>query len=147
MKKPKLYIDIDGVLLGKKAPDDYDICLAAGVRDFLAYALWHFDCYWLTSRANHGDTRPALGALKPYADKVTMEMAKTVKPTNWTTLKTEVIDLKGNFYWIDDQPLQTEQEILKNAGCFDRWIRVDTRANFSDLIRVKQHLARLIQKI
>ena len=143
----RLYIDIDGGLLGKKDPNDYEICLAGGVRDFLAYALWHFDCYWLTSRANHGDVRPALEALKPYADKVTMEMAKTVKPTTWSTLKTEAIDLKSDFYWFDDQLLQTEQEILKNAGCLDRWIRVDTRANYSGLIAGKQHLARLIQKI
>jgi hypothetical protein len=142
-----LYIDIDGVLLGKKDPNDYEICIAGGARDFLAYALWHFDCYWLTSRANRGDARSALEALKPYADKVSMELAKVVKPTSWATLKTEAIDLKSDFYWLDDQLFQTEREVLEQHGRIDRWVKVDTRANYSDLVRVKQHLARLIQKI
>jgi len=146
-EKPKLYIDIDGVMLGKKDPNDYEICLAGGARDFLAYAIWHFDCYWLTTHAKEGDVGPALVALRPFADKVFMEMAKTVKPVTWKTLKTEAIDLKSDFYWLDDQLLQTEQEILEKAGRFDRWIRVDTRADFTDLIRAKRNLARLIQKI
>lgn len=144
--KSKLYIDIDGVLLGKRTPDDHEIFLAGGVRDLLLYAIWHFDCYWLTSRANHGDGRPALEALKPYADKVTMELAKLVKPTVWKTLKTEAIDLKSDFYWLDDQLLQTEREILEKAGRLERWIKVDTRADFMDLIRAKRHLASVIKK-
>lgn len=145
--KSKLYIDIDGVLLGKKTPDDHEICLASGARDFLVYALWHFDCYWLTSHANRGDARPALEALKPYGDKVFMEMAKLVKPVTWKTLKTEAIDLKSDFYWLDDQLLQTEREVLEKAGKLDRWIRVDTRANFTDLIRAKRYLADVIPKL
>jgi len=147
MKKPKLFIDIDGVLLGKKTPDDHKICLAGGARDFLVYALWHFDCYWLTSHANRGDAGPALAALRPFSDKTFMEMAKIVKPVTWKTLKTEAIDLKSDFYWLDDQLLQMEREILEKAGRLDRWIRVDTRANHSDLIRAKRNLAQLIQKI
>jgi len=76
-----------------------------------------------------------------------MEMAKIVKPVTWKTLKTEAIDLKSDFYWLDDQLLQMEREILEKAGRLDRWIRVDTRANHSDLIRAKRNLAQLIQKI
>ena len=144
--KSKLYIDIDGVLLGQRA-EDYSVCLAAGVREFLEYVLEHFDCYWLTSRANHGDAAPALEALKPFGNGAVIELARKIKPTRWRTLKTEALDLKGDFYWLDDQLFWNEREILEDRGCLDRWIRVDTRDDLKDLIRVQRYLAGLIEKI
>ena len=76
-----------------------------------------------------------------------MEMAKIIKPVTWKTLKTEAIDLKSDFYWLDDQLLQTEREILEKAGKLGRWIKVDTRANFTDLIRTKRYLADVVPKL
>jgi len=147
MKKQRLYIDIDGVLLGKRTPDDCEVCLAGGATEFLEFALAQFDCYWLTTHANRGYTGPALRALKPYADKTFMELAWKVKPVTWKTLKTEAIELESDFYWVDDQLLAVEREILEEHERFDRWIRVDTRANYSDLVRARQHLAQIIERI
>lgn len=147
MIRPKLYIDIDGVLLGKKTPEDCEICLAEGADDFLNSALAHFDCYWLTTHAKDGDTEPALRALRPFGDKAFMELARKVKPVRWSTLKTEAIDLKGEFYWFDDQLLQIEREILEKAGRLDRWIKINTRANFEGLDIARRFLVRLIQKV
>ena len=147
MTKLKLYIDIDGVLLGKRDPNEYEICLAGGTAEFLEFALTHFDCYWLTSRANQGYTDSAIAALRPYADRATLALAKLVKPTAWSTLKTEAIDFKGRFFWLDDQLFPSEEEVLEKHGCFDRWIKVDTRANYSDLVRARQHLAQIIERI
>ena len=65
----------------------------------------------------------------------------------WKTLKTEAIDLESDFYWVDDQLLAVEREILEKGGRLDRWIKVDTRADFMDLIRAKRHLTSVIQKI
>lgn len=146
MKKQKLYIDIDGVLLGERA-DDASVCLAPGARDFLGYVLEHFDCYWLTTRANHGDSATALEALRPFAGKEFMALAGKVKPTLWRTLKTEAINFRDDFYWLDDQLLWSEREILEACGCLNRWIRVDTRADLSDLARAKRYLVELIKKI
>ena len=147
LRRPKLYIDIDGVLLGKRTSNDHEICLAEGAVEFLEFALAQFDCYWLTTHANHGYIGPALRALKPYADKPFMELAWKVKPVKWATLKTEAIDLECDFYWLDDQLLAVEREILEEHGRVDRWIRVDTRVNYSDLVRARQHLARIIERI
>ena len=146
MMKPKLYIDIDGVLIGERTQGD-GFRLAKGAREFLDFALTHFDCYWLTTRANHGDAGPALEALSPYADEAFMILAQKIKPSKWRTLKTEAINLKMDFYWIDDQLLWTEREALKENGCLDRWIEVNTRANFGDLARAQRLLARLVQKL
>ena len=147
MMKPKLYIDIDGVLLGKRTPNDHEIWLAEGAAEFLEFALAHFDCYWLTTHAKDGYTGPALRALRPFADKEFLELAGMVRPVAWSTLKTEAIDLESDFYWLDDQLLAVEREILEEHGRFDRWIRVDTRANYSDLVRARQHLAKIIERI
>ena len=145
--KPKLYIDIDGVMLGKRGPNEYEICLAGGAAEFLEFALSNFDCYWLTSRANQGHTDSAIAALRPYADRATLALAKLVKPTAWATLKTEAIDFKGSFFWLDDQLFPSEEEVLDKHGCFDRWIKVDTRANYFDLVSAMHRLAEFVPKI
>lgn len=123
----KLYIDIDGVLLGKKSPNDHEICLAEGAEDFLRFALSKFDCYWLTTNANRGDAKSALKALRPYVGKSFLELAGKVKPTKWKTLKTEAIDFSNDFYWIEDQLLWSEKNVLEKHGCLNRWIQINTR--------------------
>jgi hypothetical protein len=51
-------------------------------------------------------------------------------------MKTEAIDVKSDFYWVDDQPLAIEIEWLKKNSVLDRWIPVDTRKNPDNLINV-----------
>lgn len=43
-------------------------------------------------------------------------MLKKIKPTNWDTLKTEAIDFESNYFWIDDNPMEAEQKILKEKN-------------------------------
>lgn len=47
-----------------------------------------------------------------------------IKPTRWKTFKTEAIDFKSDFYWIEDQLMAHEKEILEKNNVLDRWIKV-----------------------
>lgn len=116
----KLYLDIDGVLLTAKHTQ-----AAPGVDEFIDFITQHFDCYWLTTHCK-GDNAPTIRYLSRFLLPATLEKLRlAVQPTNWDTLKTEVIDLASDFYWLDDQPFQSEIAYLRVHGVVDRLIIVD----------------------
>jgi len=131
----KVYVDLDGVLLGKAQPDDREIVLARHARELLEYCIQHYQCYWLTTHCKDGDTTPVVNILERYADEPVMKLIRAIKPTSWKTMKTEAIDFQLDFYLIDDQLLQYEIELLKEKAVLNRWIQVDTRRNPDDLKR------------
>lgn len=133
--KHKLYIDVDGVLLGKAQPADKEIILARHAREFLEYCAQHYQCYWLTTHCKDGDTAHVVNMLERYAAEPVMRLVLAINSTSWKTLKTEVIDFQSDFYWIDDQPLRVEVDELRKNNVLGRWIRVDTRRNPDDLER------------
>lgn len=130
MQKPNLYIDIDGVLLGKDGGSG-KVSLALHAREFLTFALANFDCYWLTSHCKD-DAQPVLGYLHPYLPDDLADMARGIRPTTFDVLKTEA--LRGDFFWLDDQPLASELAWLKSQGHLSRLIRIDTRRRAHDLL-------------
>lgn len=137
-----LYLDIDGVLIGKTDPASPRIALARHARQFLTFALANFDVYWLTSHCK-GDVQPVLDYLRPYAPNDLVPLLTQVKPTTFDVLKTEA--LTGDFYWLDDAPMQAEINWLKERGLLEWWIQVDTRRRPDDLLvameRLKQALS------
>lgn len=135
ISKVRLYIDVDAVLLGKSRSDDAEIVLAKYAREFLEKCLEKYDCYWLTSHCKEGDNTSVLEYLNPYVNNYEMELLKNIKSVEWDVLKTEAIDLKSEFYWIDDQLLQLEKDILEKNDVSGRWIQVNTRKNPNDLKR------------
>ena len=60
-----LYLDIDGVLLGKEDSGSPEIRLALYAEEFLVFALAQFDCFWLTTHCQ-GRTEEVLKYLAPY---------------------------------------------------------------------------------
>ena len=140
MKRKLLYIDINGVLLGKADPNDAAIKLANHAEKFLSFCLERYNCFWLTDYCKENKIDPAIALLKGYADEGFLKLAKRIQPTRWETLKTEAINFSSDFYWIDDALLATEKEILKTHNVFDRWIPVDTRKNPDDLILTMSRL-------
>jgi hypothetical protein len=126
-KQSLLYLDIDGVLLGKNNPNDTEIILAKHAKEFLEFCLENFKCYWLTTHCKDGDASPLIQQLREYADDSVIELIRRFCPAIWKTLKTEAIDFASDFYWIDDDPLQCEIDQLKQNKVFDRWIEVNTR--------------------
>lgn len=116
----KLCLDIDGVLLTAKHTQ-----AALGVDEFIDFITQHFDCYWLTTHCK-GDSAPALRYLSRFLLPATLEKLRlAVHPTTWDTLKTEAIDLASNFYWLDDQPFQSEIAYLQAHSVAARLIIID----------------------
>ncbi|MBC6610104.1 hypothetical protein H8B15_04170 [Hymenobacter sp. BT507] len=116
----KLYLDIDGVLLTAKNTQ-----AAPGVDTFIDFVTSSFACYWLTTHCK-GDSAPALRYLARYLQPATVERLRhVVRPTTWDTLKTEAIDVKADFYWLDDQPFQTELAYLQANGVANRLLTVN----------------------
>lgn len=68
-----------------------------------------------------------------YVNSAVLELVKQIKPTSWNVLKTEAIDFASDFYWIDDQLIYSEIEVLRQNDSLNRWIRICTRSNPDDL--------------
>lgn len=135
----RLYLDVDGVLLGKEDPSAAAVTLARHAREFLEFALSAFDCYWLTTHCR-GDAGTVLEYLRPYASPEVLQLLAQVRPTTFRNLKTEA--LAGDFLWLDDSPLATEIDRLREAGHGGRWIEVDTRRRPDDLLRAMDEMRR-----
>jgi len=127
-----LFIDIDGVLLGK-SPENNKPALANYAKDLLEYSLDNFDCYWLTTHCK-GSAETAVDYLRAYADAEFLSLAEKINPTNFKTFKVEA--LFGDFYWIDDQPTAFEFQYLDEQGLLDRWLQVNTRRDMNELASI-----------
>ena len=139
-KKKLLYLDVDGVLLGKSNLNK--VILAPYAKEFLSFCLKNFECYWLTTHCKDSETENVIRQIKEYADNFVIGLIKQILPTTWKTLKTEVIDFRSDFFWVDDSPLQYEIEQLKMNSVFHRWIEVNTRKCPDDLKRAMGILKR-----
>ena len=73
--------------------------------------------------------------LSAYMDEMMLEKLKSVKPTYWETLKTEAIDFSSDFYWLDDQPFDSEKRILKAHDASGKLIIVNLE-NKDELKRI-----------
>ena len=127
----KLYMDVDGVLLGKNFRGE--IALIPNIEEFLQYTKENFYCYWLTTHCRDGKLDGIHKHLRPFFREHDYSLLDHIKPLKWNTLKTEAIDLDSPFIWIDDGPLEYEIEILKKKGCLLNWLHVDTYRNYYDL--------------
>ena len=48
-----------------------------------------------------------------------------IKPTVWSTLKTEAIDFNSDFLWLDDYVLEAEKKVFGEKGCVNNLIIVN----------------------
>ena len=130
----KLYLDIDGVLLTSKQTRVADFA-----DQFIDFVVENFDCYWLTTHCK-GDSATAISYLSRYFSQDVIQKLLSVKPTNWTTLKTEAIEFNADYLWLDDNPFQSEIAILKANSHEEKLIKIDlNRAD--ELERIKNSLA------
>ena len=129
----KLYLDIDGVLLTAKLKKAADY-----LSQFIDFIISSFDCYWLTTHCK-GDSKTALNYIEPYLNSDTIKKLEIIKPTTWTTLKTEAIDFESDFYWLEDYPLQAEISFLLSKDLIDRLIIVNLE-NQNELKEVEEKL-------
>ena len=116
----RIYLDVDGVLLGESAGR---VALARHAAEFIDFLLARYDVYWLTTHCA-GDSQSVLHYLARYAPADFVARLTPIKPTRFNVMKTEA--LCGDFYWLDDSPLQIELADLRRREMFDRWIEVNT---------------------
>jgi len=133
----KLYLDIDGVLLTTK-----NTKAANGAIEFIDFALSNFECYWLTTHCKDGNSNNVLSYLSQYYPNDVMDKLKSVKPTNWDTLKTEGIDFESDFFWIDDYVFEAEKKVLEQHTCIENLILVNLD-NHDELLRVTQKITEM----
>ena len=117
-----LYIDIDGVLLTKNQK------LPNHIENFLSFITENFDCYWLTTHCK-GLKETAVNYLKKYYPETLLPYIEKIKPTNWDAVKTDAIDFKNNFLWLDDYVLESEKRILAKNKCLQSLILIDFKSN------------------
>ena len=114
----KIYLDIDGVLLSRKQtiPDNAE--------ELILYLIRYFDCYWLTTHCRGGENKTVEYLCRVYGDKY-KSIFSSIKPTNWSDLKTEAIDFNSIFYWLEEFPFESEKEILKSNDKLDSLILIN----------------------
>ena len=128
----KIYVDIDGVLLTKnhKLPVD--------VIEFIEFLVNNFECYWLTTHCRGGENK-SIEYLKNFFLEKEINHFRKFKETNWNDLKTEAIDFKSNFIWLEDYPFESEKKVLAKNKKSENLIEVD--------LRRKKELNRVIHQI
>ena len=144
--KRNIYIDIDGVILGKKNINDYEIILAKYAFEFLKYCSDNFNCFWLSTHSNKGKISDVVKYLIPYADDKVIELVKLIKPLKWQVFKTEAIDLASDFIWIDDELSWCEKKILVDNTALNRWLYTNTNANPDDLLKALNTIKKFTTK-
>jgi len=128
--KKAIYLDIDGVIITKHGGKE-----AKHLFEFLNSALGNCDCYWLTTHCK-GDIATALDYVKDKVSEKSFELLKKFKPTNWNTWKTEAIDFKRDFIWLDDYIFDTEREILRENNALQNFIQIDLETKPDQLLEI-----------
>ena len=113
-----VYLDIDGVLLAN------DLNPANYVHDFLLRVTTSHPVYWLTTHC-HGDVQPTIRRLRQVLPEQTLNLVMGIKPTSWSTAKTEAINFTRPFLWFDDDLFFEEKRVLLEHKVLDNWIGVD----------------------
>ncbi len=112
-----VYLDVDGVLVDRAGN------LAPNAELFLSKVVDEGNTYWLTTRC-HGDCDPVVTYMQRLVSPEIFALIKKVKPTTWSTYKTEAIDFSQPFIWYDDNPLMPEVEELRTKGALKNLVRI-----------------------
>lgn len=114
-----LYIDVDGVLLGKFGFDgDEWFQLRPNAILFLMKCVERFNCMWLTAW-RHDDLKALLKAL--YASGIAEKIGYA---SNWGSHKIDAVDLTRPFLWIEDGIGERDRQALAAAGRLDCYYEV-----------------------
>ncbi|MCK5940965.1 MAG: hypothetical protein KAI24_03255 [Planctomycetes bacterium] len=141
----KVFLDIDGVLLGTDRERPTRMALADHAVEFLQFVTANFDVAWLAPQCR-GDADAAVQHLVRHSrmserERV-MSAAAKVRATDYRALRTEALPRDGAFVWFDDGPAERELAFLRQRGWLDRWQWVDTREEPEDLLRAQAWLQR-----
>ena len=120
----KIFLDVDGVLLGIDRERPQRLLLADHALDFLAFVLARAEVWWLTPHCR-GDSRTVVDHIVRHSKasdrERVMKLAPQVRATDYRGLRTEALPADGRFVWLDDAPEQGELAMLRGRGWLDRW--------------------------
>ena len=147
--RPEIYLDVDGVLLGRPSLGSSEYKLANHGLAFLEFVTDAFEVSWATTHCRAGDADHAVTYLADHADEGEREqvvlLARRIRPTAFNVMKTEILVSKPDhsWIWLDDSPMQAELSLLELRGWSNRLLRVDTCAEPDGLLRVRSVLEAL----
>ncbi|KKQ71429.1 MAG: hypothetical protein UT33_C0009G0020 [Candidatus Peregrinibacteria bacterium GW2011_GWC2_39_14] len=128
-----IYLDVDGTLITKEGNP------ALFLEEFLEYVTTEHNCFWLTTHCN-GDTEPVIEHLKGKISGKALGYARKIKPTTWTTLKTDGIDFTEDFRWFDDYIMEAEMAVLKERRIIYKFVHVDLKNDPEQLRKMAQSI-------
>lgn len=134
------YIDIDGVLINDSLVENGNPVPYA--LEFLKLVTEKFNCYWLTTHCMNGENHAPEYLTKRIPEAA--EYIAKIKPTNWSSWKTEAIDFNSDFRWIDDDVYKPEEDTLASHNAIGKIIRVNLRDNPRQLKDITEELSNLI---
>mgnify|MGYP001791902004 CR=1 FL=1 len=127
-----LYLDIDGVLVKDGKP-------ANGLREFLEFATEHHNCYWLTTHCRSGGNR-VNEHLKNFLSSEILNLTRKIQPRDWITFKTEAIDFKKSFLWLDYCIFDYEKDVLLKNSAMSNLQVIDLVSKPNQLLEILEML-------
>lgn len=123
-----IYLDIDGTLIHEDIEQMGKP--ASGLAEFII-ALRPHDTFWLTTHCMDGDPERAQAILKRLLPEELHSDIDRIKPTTWSTQKTDAIDFTQEFIWLDDTLMDGEEKALREKATKDRqwFVRMDLTKN------------------
>ena len=128
-----IYLDIDGVLVSDSLENNRAIVPYA--LELLKALTEKHNCFWLTTHCHNGENHAAEFLMERFPAEAKAYLDK-IQPTDWGTWKTDAIDFRKDFRWIDDDVYELEIAVLREKGCEDKLIKVDLAKNPNQLREV-----------
>jgi hypothetical protein len=149
-RKPVLFLDVDGVLIRYTRTEALP---TPHVKEFLEWAVEHFECRWLTSWAKSGtmdwEHRVELAKKLGVSEALLRNMDHRHP---WNDEKTQAIDITEFddnhclVRWLDDDRMNDEQATLKRWGVQEIFIHTDCNKNPQRLKQVWDELQTLLKE-
>lgn len=116
--KPTLFIGLEGPILIPSAHPDSALGLgiASYAKPFLHWAVQHFNVRWLTDRS----PRDAI-----YVANLLSLPDERIAVAGFGDLKTEALQPRENFYWVDSELIPGEVSWLAQHGLSHRLLQAD----------------------
>ena len=124
MVKKLLYLDVDGVL---QYADGGCLRPRLEAEYFLAWAVRHFECRWLTAWARPNESVPAKLGIRVPPGIVEVKWQSARKTHSF---KAAAICDDEDWAWLDDEPSEFDLADLKRRGQMGRLVMVDASKPF-----------------
>lgn len=113
-----IYLGIDGVILTK------GVVPALHLDKFLKHIVSQFNVYWLSTRCRGGVAHTEK-YLSQFLEQETIGLIRPIKTTDFYLDKTDAIDFRQDFYWLESELFDSEVNALKKQNKFSSWIKLD----------------------